>query len=100
MLEAFADFRDWLRSDTKTKRRTFWQQFAEGEVLKFFKDPNTVKEVRNLAFAYFKTDEYPTHRMLQELMSLDASGAERDQIIEIATLLTAVVPGWQLRRVV
>ena len=43
--------------------------------------------VRNIAFSHFKTDEYPTHRMLQELMSLDASGAERDQIIEISTLL-------------
>ena len=45
-------------------------------MLKFFKDPNTVKDVRNLAFAYFKTEEYPAHRMLQELMSLDASGTD------------------------
>jgi hypothetical protein len=86
MLEAFADFRDWLKSN-EDEAQSFEQQLAEGEVLKFFKDPNTVKEVRNIAFAYFKTGEYPSHRMLQELMSLDASGAERDQIIEIATLL-------------
>jgi len=86
MLEAFADFRDWLMAKAD-EAHTFEQQFAEGEVLKFLKDPNTVKDVRNIAFAYFKTSEYPTHRMLQELMSLDASGAERDQIIEISTLL-------------
>jgi type IV secretory pathway VirB4 component len=43
--------------------------------------------VRNVAFAYFATEDYPTHRMLQELMYLDAAGGERDQIIEIATLL-------------
>ena len=61
--------------------------FDEGEVLKFLKDPNTSKEVRNLAFAYVTPEEFPTHRMLQELMFLDASGAERDQIHEIATLL-------------
>jgi hypothetical protein len=40
-----------------------------------------------LAFAYFDPEEFPTHRMLQELMMLDPMGAERDQIMEIATLL-------------
>ena len=55
--------------------------------LKFLKDPKTSKEVRNLAFAYFTPDEFPTHRMLQELMMLDPMGAERDQIMEIATLI-------------
>ncbi|MEI2725679.1 MAG: hypothetical protein V9H26_19840 [Verrucomicrobiota bacterium] len=55
--------------------------------LKFLKDPKTSKEVRNLAFAHFTPDEFPTHRMLQELMMLDPMGAERDQIMEIATLI-------------
>lgn len=86
MLEAFADFRDWLKA-SEDEAQTFEQQFPEAEVLKFLKEPNTAKEVRNIAFAYFKTDEYPTHRMLQELMALDASGTEREQIIEISTLL-------------
>jgi type IV secretory pathway VirB4 component len=75
-LEAFADFRDWHAGHED-----------EAEVLKFSKAPNTARDVRNLAFAYFQPAEYPTHRMLQELMYLDASGAERDQITEIATLL-------------
>jgi hypothetical protein len=95
MLEAFADFRDQTasgRNAPSAREGNEWTQeylaqFSEGEVLKFYKDPNTVKDVRNIAFAYLKTDEYPTHRMLQELMSLDASGAEREQIIEISTLL-------------
>jgi hypothetical protein len=56
-------------------------------VLKFLKDPRTSKEVRNLAFAHFTPDEFPTHRMLQELMMLDPMGGERDQIMEIATLI-------------
>ena len=56
-------------------------------MLKFLKEPKTSKEVRNLAFAYFTPDEFPTHRMLQELMMLDPVGSERDQIIEIATLI-------------
>ncbi len=86
MLEAFADFRDWLRTK-EDEASAFEQQCTEAEVLRFLKDPSTSKEVRNVAFAYFKPDEYPSHRMLQELMALDASGSERDQIVEIATLL-------------
>jgi len=86
MLEAFADFRDWLKSD-EAAAHNYENQLPEGEVLRFLKEPATNKEVRNVAFAYFTPAEYPTHRMLQELMSLDASGAERDQIVEIATLL-------------
>ena len=39
---------------------------SEDEVLRFLKEPTTEREVRNLAFAYFTPDEYPTHRMFQE----------------------------------
>jgi len=85
-LEAFADFRDWLKND-ESAGREYENQITEAEVLRFLKEPVTNKEVRNIAFAYFSPAEYPTHRMLQELMSLDASGAERDQIVEISTLL-------------
>jgi type IV secretion system protein TrbE len=62
-------------------------QFPEAEVLRFLKEPKTSREVRNLAFAYFTPGEFPTHRMLQELMMLDPVGSEREQIIEIATLI-------------
>jgi hypothetical protein len=86
MLDSFADFRDWRKSK-EDEANAFERQFSDVEVLKFLKDPSTVKDVRNLAFSYFHAEEYPTHRMLQELMALDASGAEREQIIEISTLL-------------
>jgi hypothetical protein len=72
-------FNDWGRD--------YIAQFDEATALKFLKDPRTSKEVRNLAFAYFTSDEFPTHRMLQELMMLEPIGSERDQITEIATLL-------------
>src|SRR5580700_8171910 len=95
-LETFADFRDQAKPgpDAPTAQNSGWNewgyaylnQFEEAAVLKFLKDPRTSKEVRNLAFAYFTPDEFPTHRMLQELMMLDPIGAERDQIMEIATL--------------
>jgi hypothetical protein len=86
MLDSFADFRDW-RKAKEDEAAAFEQQFSDVGILKFLKDPSTVKDVRNLAFSYFHAEEYPTHRMLQELMALDASGAEREQIIEISTLL-------------
>jgi type IV secretion system protein TrbE len=86
MLEAFADFRDWHKA-SGDEATVYEQNPSEADVLKFLKDPITAKEVRNVAFASFAPDECPTHQMLQELMYLDAAGAERDQIIEIATLL-------------
>ncbi|PYJ85232.1 MAG: hypothetical protein DME22_09930, partial [Verrucomicrobia bacterium] len=95
-LETFADFRDQagpgpIQSTTQAGlspwATEYLAQFSEAEVLRFLKDPKTSKEVRNLAFAYFTPEEFPTHRMLQELMMLDPMGAERDQIMEIATLL-------------
>jgi hypothetical protein len=73
------DFNEWGRN--------YLAQFDEAAVLKFLKEPRTSREVRNLAFAYFTPEEFPTHRMLQELMMLDPVGSERDQIIEIATLI-------------
>jgi len=85
-LETFADFRDW-KATHPDEAEEFLRQFDEPAVLKFLKDPRTSKEVRNLAFAHFTPEDFPTHRMLQELMILDPIGAERDQIIEIATLL-------------
>jgi hypothetical protein len=105
-LETFADFRDQANqtssglnagkagqtsSNTATAFNDWGQnylaQFDEATVLKFLKDPKTSREVRNLAFACFTPEEFPTHRMLQELMMLDPVGSERDQIIEIATLI-------------
>src|SRR6266540_1967351 len=95
-LETFADFRDQSGSghvqSTTSAGLSSWvteylNQFPEADVLRFLKDPRTSKEVRNLSFAYFAPEEFPTHRMLQELMMLDPVGTERDQIMEIATLL-------------
>jgi len=85
-LETFADFRDWKASHLN-EATEYLAAFNEAEVLRFLKEPKTSREVRNLAFAHFTPDEFPTHRMLQELMMLDPVGSERDQIIEIATLI-------------
>jgi type IV secretion system protein TrbE len=85
-LETFADFRDW-KASRPNEATEYLASFNEADVLRFLKEPKTSREVRNLAFAYFTPDEFPTHRMLQELMMLDPVGSERDQILEIATLI-------------
>jgi hypothetical protein len=71
-VDIFVDFRDQQRSDPDTAMAQL-NLISEEEVLRFLKEPDTRRAVRNLAFAYFTPAEYPTHRMLQELLQLDAS---------------------------
>ena len=85
-LDAFAAFRDWYGAN-QDEAHSFLTAFDEAEVLRFSKDPNTSREVRNLAFSYFTPAEYPTHRMFQELLQLEASGASKELVMQIATLL-------------
>jgi len=85
-IEAYVDHRDWTATHPD-EAQAFLEEATEGDVLRFIKDGTSAREVRNLAFSYFEPHEYPEHRMLQELMQLEASGAEREQIIQIATLL-------------
>ncbi|GAA5143747.1 hypothetical protein GCM10023213_32370 [Prosthecobacter algae] len=85
-LEAFADFRDWSEAH-RDESKSYLESFSESEVLRYLKEPDSSREVRNLAFASFHPSEYPTHQMLQELMHLEAHGAEKDAVRQIATLL-------------
>jgi type IV secretory pathway VirB4 component len=71
-LDVFVDFRDQQRADAERANGQL-AEVTEDEALRFLKEPNTRREVRNLALAYFTPAEYPTHRMLQELIQLDAS---------------------------
>src|SRR6266545_257967 len=78
MIDTFVDFRDRQRSDPDQATAQL-TEISEEEALRFLKETDTRREVRNLAFAYFAPEEYPTHRMLQELLQLDASdGAAGD----------------------
>ncbi len=82
-LEAFADFRDWQATHAD-EANAYLAAIDDAEVLRFLKEPATSREVRKLAFASFTPSEYPTHRMLQELMQLE--GAD-EQIRELADRL-------------
>jgi type IV secretion system protein TrbE len=83
MIDTFVDFRDRQRSDPDQATAAL-SEINEEEALRFLKEPDTRREVRNLAFAYFTPEEYPTHRMLQELLQLDASD---DAAADLATRL-------------
>ena len=85
MLDVFVDFRDRQRNDAESTA-AHRAEISEDEALRFLKEPATRREVRNLAFAYFTSEEYPTHRMLQELIQLDGSDASA------ADLATRLVP--------
>ena len=85
-LDAFVDFRDWETAHPE-EVNAFLMAIEPSEIQKFAKSPTTAREVRNLAFSQFKSDEFPTHRMLQELLQLEASGSDKEQLRHLATLL-------------
>ena len=80
-LEAFVDFRDWHRAHPD-EAAGYLAAIDEAEVLRFSKEPATLREIRNLAFASFTSAEYPTHRMLQELMQLDGGTEDVRELAE------------------
>lgn len=69
-LDAFVDFRDLGQSG---ERATLLAAVSDDDALRFWKERQTEREVRNLAFAYFEPHEYPTHRQFQELLQLESS---------------------------
>jgi hypothetical protein len=85
-LEAFVEFRDWRRSHPE-EAEGFLQTIPATLVLRFLKSSDTVREVRAVAFSMFRRSQFPTHRMLQELLLLEGSGLEREQNAQLALLL-------------
>ena len=85
-LETFVEFRD-LRQTNPDAAKTFLRSVPEDDVLRFAKSAETARDVRNVAFSMFRKNEFPTHRMLQELLQLEGSGLEREQNAQLAMLL-------------
>ncbi len=86
VLESFVDFRDWQKCHPDEAHAVL-QQVPESEVVKALKDPLSRELVRNLAFARLSPQQQPTHSMLQELMQLDATAADREQAGAVALQL-------------
>src|SRR5260370_6576936 len=71
-LDVFVDFRDLQRKNADLANQQL-AEVTEEDALRFLKEPNTRREVRNLAFAYFASSEYPPHPILQDFIQLDYS---------------------------
>jgi len=86
--EAFMDFRDWKVANAD-EGNAWLEQFDDGEVTRFSREPETAFEAYQLCAAYMKSEEMPTHGQLQELLYLEGSGNDRnsDELNYLATLL-------------
>jgi hypothetical protein len=87
-LEAFAQFRDW-ESTNSDEASEFIRQAGENEVAEFAKNRGTANYVRDLAFAYFRPDQFPTHSALVEQLLYNPLGGakEREESDRIGKLL-------------
>ncbi len=87
-LEAFADLRDW-RLTNPDEAESFVAEIDESEIAHFSKDPETSRHFRNLAFAYFRPEDYPQHAMLKDLMMLGTFAEhDREGLQQMATMLS------------
>jgi type IV secretion system protein TrbE len=90
-LEAFAQFRDWEIANPDESYE-FIRQSEEAEVAEFAKNPGTANYVRDLAFAYFRPDQFPTHSALVEQLLYSPRGGARER--EESDRVGKLLRGW------
>ena len=90
-IDAFAAFRDWERENSE-EAANFLQELPEEAVTEFAKNPSTTKLVRDLAFAYFRPEQFPSHSALIEQLLFNPGGGakEREESDRVGKLLR----GW------
>ncbi len=65
------------------------EKFSEREVSDFLQDPASAKLIRNLAYAFFDPQDYPTHDLLHEMLLVaPLHEHDREEINRLATLLS------------
>lgn len=87
-LDGFTSLLEWER-ERPDEASAFEQQFTDEEILGFTKNPQTMQMVRDLAFARFTPEEYPTHSQLLDVMSDPFSDHDESQVYYIRTMLSA-----------
>jgi hypothetical protein len=89
-VDAFTAFRDW-ESRSPDEAQSFIQGLEEQAVAEFAKNPATANLVRDLAFAYFRPDQFPTHSGLVEQLLYSPRGGfrEREESDRVGKLLRA-----------
>lgn len=87
-LEAFTQFRDWEMTNPD-EACEFIREPGEDVVTEFAKNPATANYVRDLAFAYFRPDQFPTHSALVEQLLYNPRGGakEREESDRVGKLL-------------
>jgi Histidine kinase-, DNA gyrase B-, and HSP90-like ATPase/TraG P-loop domain len=89
-LDGFAAFRDW-EIQNPDEAANFLQELSEEAVVQFAKDPSTTNYVRDLAFAYFRPEQFPSHSALIEQLLFNPRGGarEREETDRVGKLLRA-----------
>jgi len=77
-IDAFAAFRDW-EAENPDEASEFIQDLEEEEVTEFAKNPATANIVRDLAFAYFRPAQFPSHSALIEQLLYNPRGGMRER---------------------
>jgi hypothetical protein len=77
-IDAFAAFRDW-ETENPDEASEFIQDLEEEAVTEFAKNPATANIVRDLAFAYFRPAQFPSHSALIEQLLYNPRGGMRER---------------------
>jgi hypothetical protein len=89
-VDAFAAFRDW-EIQNPDEASEFTKGLEEEAVSEFAKNPVTANLVRDLAFAYFRPEQFPSHSALIEQLLYNPRGGarEREESDRVGKLLRA-----------
>jgi type IV secretion system protein TrbE len=77
-VDAFAAFRDW-EVQNPDEASEFTAGLPEEAVMEFTKNPGTENLVRDLAFAYFRPEQFPSHSALIEQLLYNPRGGAREK---------------------
>ena len=77
-VDAFVSFRDWQMTDPDAAG-AFLGELDEETVAEFSRAPASAALVRDLAFAYIKPEEFPTHSALIEQLLYSSRGGVRER---------------------
>ncbi len=89
VIDAFTEVRNLLEKGDSRILEGF-HGISEKEITEFLSEPMSAKLVRDMAFSYFRPEQYPTHSILVELMLTSPFRQHgRDEIKNLATLLSS-----------
>src|SRR5258707_60201 len=71
-------FHDWERQNPD-EASNFLEEVSEEAVAEFAKNPSTTKFFRDLAFAYFRPEQFPSHSALIEQLLFNTGGGARER---------------------